>query len=37
MLVAGNLSGGRVGIINMANTNLHMAVIIAVRQSHHSA
>jgi hypothetical protein len=31
LLFPGNLSGGRVGIINMANTNLHMAVIIAVR------
>ena len=29
----GNLSGGRVGIINMANCNLHMAVVIAVRYS----
>jgi len=29
----GNLSGGRVGIINMANTNLHLAVVIAVRYS----
>lgn len=29
----GNLSSGRVGIINMANMNLHLAVIIAVRYS----
>jgi len=29
----GNLSGGRVGIINMANCNLHLAVVIAVRYS----
>lgn len=29
----GNLSSGRVGIINMANTNLHLAVVIAVRYS----
>jgi len=29
----GNLSGGRVGIINMANTNLHLSVVIAVRYS----
>ncbi len=27
----GNLSSGRVGIVNMANMNLHMAVIIAIR------
>jgi len=29
----GNLSGGRVGIINMANCNLHLALVIAVRYS----
>ena len=29
----GNLSSGRVGIINMANMNLHLAVVIAVRYS----
>ena len=29
----GNLSGGRVGIINMSNCNLHLAVVIAVRYS----
>ena len=29
----GNLSSGRVGIINMANTNLHLAVVIAIRYS----
>ncbi len=27
----GNLSGGRVGIVNMANMNLHVAVTIATR------
>ena len=29
----GNLSSGRVGIINMANMNLQLATIIAVRYS----
>lgn len=29
----GNLSSGRVGIINMANMNLHLAVVIAIRYS----
>lgn len=29
----GNLSSGRVGIINMANMNLHLACIIAIRYS----
>ena len=29
----GNLSSGRVGIINMANMNLHLACIIGIRYS----
>lgn len=29
----GNLSSGRVGIVNMANMNLHLAVVIAIRYS----
>ena len=33
LLSIGNLSSGRVGIVNMATANLHLAVVVAVRYS----